>query len=88
MSACACASGAEAIAAIDRERPDILLVDLKMDGLSGLDVIGTMRSLHPGCRAVLLTAAIRDDEAAQAIALGVSGILLKDSPQGTTWVKA
>lgn len=93
-----CASGAEAIAAVTRLRPDVLLIDLKMDGLSGLDVIQRLRETGIECRAVLLTAAARDEEVAEALDLGLAGLVLKDSPpevvvesvrhvaQGRSWI--
>jgi DNA-binding NtrC family response regulator len=51
-----CASnGAEALAAIERQPFDLLLLDLKMPGLSGLDIAQRARVLHPGVGVLILT---------------------------------
>jgi two-component system nitrate/nitrite response regulator NarL len=77
--------------------PDIILLDVLMPGLSGLEIAS--RLLRSGIRArcILVTSAIRDREINEALALGVKGIILKeylvDLPaclqsvwQGDTWV--
>ena len=50
-----------------------------MPGRSGLDVLRELSGKHEGCRRVLLTAAIRDDEVSDAVALGVTGLVMKES---------
>ena len=79
----ACADGAAAIEAVRALRPDILVLDLRMTGHSGLDVLRVLsRERLPG-RAILLTAAVRDDEVVEAMQLGAMGIVLKDASPDT-----
>jgi DNA-binding NarL/FixJ family response regulator len=74
-----CATGEEAIAAVERHQPDVLLIDLKMEGLSGLDVVRRLHDAGTTCHTVILTAAARDEEVAAALELGVAGLILKDA---------
>lgn len=75
-----CAGGEEALAAVRADAPDVLVLDLKMQDLHGLDVLRTLRAEQRECRTVILTAAMRDDEVSAAVELGVAGIVLKESP--------
>jgi DNA-binding NarL/FixJ family response regulator len=75
-----CAGGQEALDAVRSNPPDVLVLDLKMQDLHGLDVLRTLKAEHRECRTVILTAAMRDDEVAEALDLGVAGIVLKESP--------
>jgi DNA-binding NarL/FixJ family response regulator len=57
--------------------PDIVLCDVRMQDVSGLDLCRTLREQHPGCKVVLLS--VYDDEQYlfQALRAGASGYLLK-----------
>src|SRR5581483_8831331 len=74
-----CANGDDALAAVRSEQPDVLLLDLRMPGKNGLDVLRTMRQEQLGCHTVLLTAAARDGEIVEAVQLGARGVVLKDA---------
>jgi two-component system, NarL family, nitrate/nitrite response regulator NarL len=73
------ASGDQALAEVERLRPDILLLDLQMPGGTGMDVLRALRADGHRLRVVLLTAAIDDSSLLEARALGVRGMVLKDS---------
>ena len=73
------ATGAEALQEIARLRPDILLLDLQMPGGTGMDVLRTVRAGNQPLRVILLTAGIDDSSLLEAKALGVQGIVLKNS---------
>jgi DNA-binding NarL/FixJ family response regulator len=75
-----CAGGEEALDAVRSGPPDVLVLDLKMQDRHGLDVLRTLRAEHRECRTVILTAAMRDDEIADALELGVAGIVMKEAP--------
>ena len=75
-----CSGGDEALDAVRSGPPDVLVLDLKMQDRHGLDVLRTLRAEHRECRTVILTAAMRDDEIAQALELGVAGIVMKEAP--------
>jgi DNA-binding NarL/FixJ family response regulator len=78
-----CGNGSEAIAAARRGDIDVLLLDIKMPGLSGIDVLRTLSAERLKCATVLLTAALSDSDAVEGLRLGARGILLKESPPDT-----
>jgi len=75
-----CLGGDEALEAVRQKAPDVLVLDLKMQDRHGLDVLRALRAEGRNVRTVVLTAAVRDDELADALELGVAGIVLKESP--------
>ena len=72
-------TGAEAIAAIAREQPDIVVLDVEMPDGTGLDVLRRVRGRDDQRRVVLLTASLDDRGFAEALTLKVDGVLLKSS---------
>ena len=68
---------AEAIAVVGATKPDIVLLDIRLRGASGLDLCADIRRRQPECKVVFLT--VYDDEQYlyQAMRLGASGFLLK-----------
>lgn len=73
------ADGAEALEVVRSLEPDVLLLDVQMPGLGGLDVLGEMLALpHPPAVAILTTFDL-DDYVATALELGAQGFLLKDA---------
>jgi DNA-binding NarL/FixJ family response regulator len=80
FSVLACCSDADAaLDAVRTHRPDVLVLDLRMPGGTGLDVLRTLSTEQISCKSILLTAAIRDTETMDAMKLGVMGIVLKES---------
>lgn len=72
--------GKQALQLLQTVRPDVLLLDLLMPRLSGLE---TLRELSTGTlpvRTILLTAAIEKEQIAQALQLGARGVVLKEAP--------
>lgn len=59
--------------------PDILLLDVSMPHQSGLDVLRSVRGSGNQVKVVLLTGSMRVEEAVEAMALGVNGIVLKEN---------
>ena len=72
-------SAAEALAAVDELKPDILLLDLQMPGGGGMSVLRRLRADGRKLKVILLTAAIDDATLLEAKALKVQGIVLKNS---------
>ncbi|WP_179957066.1 response regulator [Amycolatopsis anabasis] len=72
-------SGAEAIDLAVRERPDVVLLDLRMPGMGGLAAIPRLREVAPGARVIVLTTFDEDYNIATALEAGASGFLLKRS---------
>jgi two-component system nitrate/nitrite response regulator NarL len=62
-----------------REEPDIILLDLHLPGLGGLEAIPHFSSELPGAKIIILTQSNREEDVLKAIMLGASGYLLKSS---------
>lgn len=73
-----CSSGAEALAAVRKNRPDVLVLDLLMPGKDGLEVARDLNALGDPPRIVLLTAQLHEDQLIEALRLGVRGFVLKE----------
>jgi DNA-binding NarL/FixJ family response regulator len=78
------AGGEEALAAIDRLlsagfRPDVVLMDLQMAPMDGIEATRRIRALYPGIEVVALTSFGEDERVRAALESGTSGYLLKDS---------
>jgi len=75
------ASCKDAFGALQRgERPDLILLDVGLPGISGIDAIPRLKQSAPGARVVILTAFEDDDKVFKAICAGASGYLLKSAP--------
>jgi DNA-binding NarL/FixJ family response regulator len=72
--------GAEAIERARALRPDIVLLDLTMPGLSGLETLPRLRETAPECEVVVLTASETEGNLLAAIKGGAAGYLLKSEP--------
>ena len=75
------ANGAEALALVDRVRPAVVLMDLRMPEVDGVGAIKLLRERHPGVRVLVLTTYDTDADGARAIEAGATGYLLKDAPR-------
>lgn len=75
-----CANGTEALEVVRRGGVDVLVLDLRMPGLTGLDVLRQLHDEGLRCAPVLLTASVEDDQVVKAVELGARGVILKDSP--------
>jgi DNA-binding NarL/FixJ family response regulator len=76
----AAVDGKQALQAIQTARPDILLLDLLMPRLTGLETLRELSSAAFPVRTILLTAGIEKEQIAHALQLGARGIVLKDAP--------
>lgn len=77
----AASSGEEALELIDTENPDVLLLDLRMPGMSGIELLRSIRALPYSPKALVLTSYESDEEIYRAIEAGAQGYLLKSTPQ-------
>jgi DNA-binding NarL/FixJ family response regulator len=71
--------GAEALRLVAHLKPDVLLVDLAMPDMTGLDVLRTLSEAQTPVKAVLLTASADRQQMVEALMLGARGLVLKDS---------
>ncbi|NKJ43851.1 MULTISPECIES: response regulator [unclassified Novosphingobium] len=74
----ATASGEETLAAITTHDPDIVLLDINMPGMNGVQVLETLRARGDKRRIVLLTAELTDRNLLAVMRAGVEGIVSKD----------
>ena len=78
-----CRDGDEAVRAVQSQDGDVLVLDMAMPGRSGLEVLRELERAPSRCRIVLLTAAISDEDLAEAVQLGAQGLVLKESEPDT-----
>ena len=75
------ADGALALSEAVRLRPDVVLLDLEMPGMDGIDVLERIRGLLPGTPVVVFTAFDADERIVAAVRAGARGYLLKGAPR-------
>ncbi len=73
--------GAEAIAMAEQKKPDLVLMDLKMPVMNGVDATREIKAKCPGVKVLVLTTYGTDDWVFDALRAGASGYLLKDAPR-------
>jgi two-component system response regulator DesR len=74
------ANGEEAWTLITREKPDVVVTDIEMPQLTGLELAQRIRERGVECKVVILTTFARPGFLRRALDAGVSGYLLKDAP--------
>ena len=72
--------GAEAVDRARELQPDLVLLDLSMPGLDGLEALPRLRDAAPECEVVVLTASEAEESLLSAIRAGAAGYLLKSEP--------
>jgi DNA-binding NarL/FixJ family response regulator len=75
------ATGEEAVAAARRHRPDVVLADIQMPRLDGLDAARQILAMTPAPKVIMLTTFDLDEYLYQAMRAGASGFLVKDTPR-------
>ncbi|SEC76374.1 DNA-binding response regulator, NarL/FixJ family, contains REC and HTH domains [Amycolatopsis tolypomycina] len=74
------ATGREAIEQTLALGPDVVLMDVRMPEMDGVDAVAVLRRRVPGCRVVMLTTFDDEEYVVQALRAGAAGYLLKDLP--------
>jgi DNA-binding NarL/FixJ family response regulator len=75
------ANGAEAVARVERAGADVVLMDLRMPEMGGVEAIRRLRETAPSVRVLVLTTYDTDSDVLPAIEAGAIGYLLKDAPR-------
>jgi DNA-binding NarL/FixJ family response regulator len=75
-----CEDGDQVVDEFGRTSPDVVLLDLRMPRMSGLEAARALLSVEPAARAVVLTGSPSARTVEEARALGVVGYLVKDCP--------
>ncbi|MDR0374902.1 MAG: response regulator transcription factor [Treponema sp.] len=73
----AAANGKEAIAIAEKERPDIILMDVLMPEMGGIEAVGFIKNKYPEIKIVMLSTYDEDEYVRASILAGASGYLLK-----------
>jgi NarL family two-component system response regulator LiaR len=73
--------GAQAVEMVARAQPDVVLMDLKMPVMNGVQATRLIRERHPDVRVLVLTTYDADEWVFDAVRSGASGYLLKDAPR-------
>ena len=73
-----CRDSEETLQAVRKHRPDVLVLDIRMPGKGGLEVLRQVGKEKLATRVVLLTASLSEEDALEAIRLRVSGVVLKE----------
>ena len=71
--------GEQALRAVQTFRPDVLVLDVRMPRLDGIELLHRMHELQLSTKVVLLTASLDDARLLEAFRLGASGLVLKES---------
>jgi DNA-binding NarL/FixJ family response regulator len=74
------ADGADAVEAVARVRPDVVLMDVRMPRMDGIEATRRIRAREPAPRVLILTTFDLDEYVFEALKAGASGFLLKDAP--------
>jgi DNA-binding NarL/FixJ family response regulator len=77
-----CVNGLEALEAVEKHDPDLLLLDINMPKMGGLEVLRQLQPQRSRTRVVVLSASLRSEEVRTAVRLGARGVILKEeAPQ-------
>ena len=80
MEVVATAESAEDILGFyEKAKPDVLLLDIRMPSVSGLDALDTLRKSHPDAKVAMLTTSELEEDIFRALKLGANGYIPKDS---------
>jgi DNA-binding NarL/FixJ family response regulator len=71
--------GLEAVQMVSSVKPNIVLMDLRMPNLDGIEATRRIVAEHPGVKVIILTTFEADNNVIQALKIGASGYILKDS---------
>ena len=75
------ADGAEAVASCAEQQPDVVLMDVRMPGVDGIEATRTITATGDRARVLVLTTFDLDEYVYDALRAGASGFLLKDAPE-------
>jgi DNA-binding NarL/FixJ family response regulator len=73
-------SGEAAIRAVEATSPDVVVMDLKMPGMSGVEATRQLAARAPASAVIVLSVSNEEDDVTEAILAGASGYVLKESP--------
>jgi DNA-binding NarL/FixJ family response regulator len=79
MCVCACSTAEEALQLLPQHRPEIVLMDIQLPGMTGIECVARLKEQFPDLQVIMLTVYADPDRIFSAIRAGASGYLLKRS---------
>ena len=73
-------NGPEALSIVEEAAPDVVVMDLNMPGMSGVDVTRKLVERNPASRVLVVSVSAQEEDVTEAILAGASGYVLKDGP--------
>jgi DNA-binding NarL/FixJ family response regulator len=74
---CTCSTGEDALQAIPRQQPDVVLMDIQLPKMSGVECVGKIKELLPAIHAIMVTVYEDPDTIFRALRAGAAGYILK-----------
>lgn len=74
------ANGQEAVLQAKTVQPDIILMDIRMPNMTGIEATAKIRANHPNCQIIMLTTFDDEEYVVQSLLAGACGYLMKDTP--------
>ena len=85
VEVCYAVDGYDALAKVQQESPDVVVTDLEMPALGGLELVGRLKDLHPLIPVIVMTAAGSEEIAVQALLAGAASYVSKRSLSNELW---
>lgn len=74
-------NGEEAIASYQSAKPDLVLLDISMPLMNGLETLKKLKEIDPECMIIMLTSMVNRQSIDEALALGAANYIRKDTPK-------
>lgn len=75
------ANGEEALDVFRRENPDLVLLDVNMPRMDGIETLRRLKEIDPNCVVIMLTSLANRETIEQALELGAANYIRKDTPK-------
>ncbi len=74
-------NGQEGVAVFEREKPELVLLDVNMPIMDGLEALKKLKAIDPDCVVIMLTSLANRQTIEEALALGAANYIRKDTPK-------
>lgn len=73
------ANGTEAVALVEQKKPDLLIIDIRMPGMNGIEAVEELKRLNNPVKSIILSMHDSEEYILKSLSAGASGYLLKDT---------